>query len=448
MFIAEFELTNRCNTRCLHCPHEVMSRPSGRLTWDTFKTITDKIRAHVKGERFALQLSGMGEPLLHPEIDRFIKHVSADAITSFSTNGLALTQRNVERLINAGLDRIYFSFNGDEPELFSRMMGGISFERVLANLRGAIKATETSRLEVWANLTVAKTNRDHLTSITRLLEDEGIAGVCYSMAHTRGGSLRDPSVFDTPPIPADVTHCEVLRSTLFIDWRGQTFICDHDIHGEHSLGNLVSESLEAILERRQRLIDEGVTFRICGECNDVLKMGVKIFPDGYSGTLRDWVYDVYRDDDRAALADESPQIRWLYDLYVRESRTDRMVKRLMDRSKRMQDEIAQRDATIAQLSKRVFKLETDAVGRRILNWLAVLGLRFYVPSIFDEDWYVSVNPDVAHAIERGGFKSGREHYRKFGYFEMRPPNPSIDEDSERGISDAARQQIGKELASM
>lgn len=29
MFHAEIEATNHCNTRCLHCPHETMSRERG-----------------------------------------------------------------------------------------------------------------------------------------------------------------------------------------------------------------------------------------------------------------------------------------------------------------------------------------------------------------------------------------------------------------------------------
>lgn len=343
MFNAEFELTNRCNTRCLHCPHEMMSRPSGRLDWNTYEIVTQKIRNHVKGERFSLSFSGMGEPMLHPDIYRFIKHVSADAITSFATNGIALNERNIGGLIEAGLDQLYFSFNADEPELFARMMGGLSFERVLANLRKTISSAEGTRLKVWANVSVTKANRDHLTAITELLKDEGITGLCYSMGHTRGGTLRDPAVFDTPPIPNDVTHCDVLSNTLFIDWRGRAFICDHDVHGEHTLGDIVAEPLETVLERRQQLIENGVNYRVCGECNDVLKMGVNFLPDGYSGTLRDWVYDVYRSEDRLPLSSESPQFRWLYSLYAKENRTDRMVQRLIDRSQTMLDRIGQLD---------------------------------------------------------------------------------------------------------
>jgi hypothetical protein len=69
--------------------------------------------------------------------------------------------------------------------------------------------------------------------------------------------------------------------------------------------------------------------------------------------LRDWVYDVYRAEDGPALSGESPQIRWLYDLYARENRTDRMVKRLMERSSRMLDDIRKREDRIIVFEGRL-----------------------------------------------------------------------------------------------
>ena len=40
---------------------------------------------------------------------------------------------------------------------------------------------------------------------------------------------------------------------------------------------------------------------------------------------------------------------------------------------------------------------------------------------FNEERYLFENLDVAKAIEKGTFKSGFEHYVKFGYFEGHKP---------------------------
>jgi len=49
------------------------------------------------------------------------------------------------------------------------------------------------------------------------------------------------------------------------------------------------------------------------------------------------------------------------------------------------------------------------------------------PTVFDEEFYLATNPDVAEAVAGGAFPSGLEHYRQFGGNEGRNPNPSFDE---------------------
>ncbi len=381
MFHSEFELTNRCNTRCIHCPHETMSRPLGLLTWETFETVTDKISRHVGQEKYSLSFSGMGEPLLHPLLPRFVAHVSGRAFTGFSTNGSALTESAVAKLIEAGLDKIYFSFNGDEPVLFSHMMGGLKFDRVMQNLRRTVALSRGTRLQVSANISVTKANRHRLTQITQLLKDEGLNELSYAMAHTRGGNLHDPAVFDTPAIPSEIRHCEVIRNTLFIDWRGKALICDHDLHGEYGLGDLTIEPLAAVLARRQDLADKGVDFKICSACNDFLKMGTDLFPDLHDGTLRDWVYDVYREDEDSA-SQMDPKMRWLHQLYEREGRSERMVARLLARisylevrnpdPQRYVDRITELEAIAKEREQRVIQLEAERreVGK-LVTWSLV-----------------------------------------------------------------------------
>jgi sulfatase maturation enzyme AslB (radical SAM superfamily) len=427
MFHVEFEATNHCNTRCLQCPHEVMSRPRGRLEWSTYETVIRKIRGHLKGERFSVSFSGMGEPLLHPLIFRFIAHVSGDAFTSFASNGAALTEANMARLIEAGLDVVYLSFNGADAEVYERMMGGLPMERTLGNLRRAVALANGTRLRINANVSVTKANRDQLTAIRQRLNDEGIVDITYSMCHTRGGSLQDPAVVDTPPIPAEITHCDVLANTLFIDWRGRAFICDHDIHGEHGLGDLVAEPIEAVLDRRQALIRDGVNFKICHECNDALKMGMHLFPGDVGGILRDWLYDVYRDDEADPLSEASPQLQWLHTLYKRENRVDRMVNKLLARGKaqdveleRLRHEnqkmnlvihqmtveagkhavrIAELDVLARQRETRVLELEAERKAMRKLVVWPLLHLEKRTRKAFRRPGRATPRPDSSGAMK-------------------------------------------------
>lgn len=311
------------------------------MEWETYDTIVQKIRNYTRGEKFAISFSGMGEPLLNPSIYRFIKHVSPYAITSFASNGSALTESNVLKLIDAGLDLIYFSFNGDEPEVFSKMMGGLSYESTLAKLRKSVRLSKGSRLKIQANVSITKANQDRISRIGKMLEEEGVGPVTYSLCHNRGGNLRDESVCDTPPMPVERWTCDVMKNTLFIDWRGKAFICDHDIHGEYGLGDLIAEPLEAIVERRQKLLDEGLSFKICRECNDIMRIGDSpILESGAGGIFRDWIYDLYKETDDA-LSEANEPFKWIYKIYEKENRVDRLVNRLLRIEKPLQAELAE-----------------------------------------------------------------------------------------------------------
>jgi uncharacterized coiled-coil protein SlyX len=330
------------------------------MDWTTFDTIVAKIRAHTAGERFSLSFSGMGEPLLNPDIFRFIRHVSADAYTGFASNGSALTEANIQKLIEAGLDVIYVSFNGDDPLIYSRMVGGLSFDRVLANLRRSIQLTQGTRLQIKANISVTKANRDHLTPLRRMLESEGVVSTTISMCHSRGGNLRDAAVFDTPAPPEDDGHCQVLKNTLFVDWRGKVFICDHDLHGEYGLGDLVTEPIEVVLERRSALLAQGLSFKICGECHDLLKFGFHPLESGAGGVLSEWVYDIYRTSDSDRLSEATLSLKWLFEIYQKENRLDRLVNRLLTVEKSLQQGLADARAENQRQASRISERETEA----------------------------------------------------------------------------------------
>jgi radical SAM protein with 4Fe4S-binding SPASM domain len=330
------------------------------MTWATFETIVDQIRAHTNGERFALSFSGMGEPLLNPLIFRFIAHVSPSAFTSFASNGAALTERNVAKLIEAGLDAVFFSFNSDDADGFAAMMGGLSYDRVLANLRTALRMADGTRLKIRANVSITKANQDRVTRIGDLLRAEGVEGpVTYSLCHSRGGNLRDSAVCDTPPMPVQRWTCDVMQNTLFVDWQGVAMICDHDLHREHVLGDLMTDGLEIILARRRRFIEEGAQPEICRNCNDVMRVGgATPLASGAGGNFRDWIYELYRDVDES-LSEGTPPFRWIYAIAEKNGRVDRLLNRLLAIEKSLQADRARLEAENAHFRENLARSRAE-----------------------------------------------------------------------------------------
>lgn len=376
MFHAEIELTNHCNTRCVHCPHETISRPRGRMERATFEAIVEKIRAHAKGARFSLSFSGMGEPLLHPEIFDFVRLVAHEARTSFATNAAALNEANVNRLMEAGLDTLYVSFSGDTPELFATMSGGLSFARVRENLRKAVALTAGRRLKVNANVSVTKLNRERVAAIRTLLEADGVNAITYSLCHSRGGNLRDADVVDTPAQPEPGGHCDVLANTLFVDWRGKVLLCDHDLHGEYGYGDLVTESLATILARREAMLAAGLAFSICRDCRDLLKTGFRPLASEAGGRLPEWIHDLYAESPEK-FTHATASFRWLYAVAEQQGRIPRLVDKLLSIESNLQRELSGRRDDIEHWreSDAAKQKQLDRVAERIEHLELVLADR-------------------------------------------------------------------------
>ncbi|MBQ9267446.1 MAG: radical SAM protein, partial [Clostridia bacterium] len=79
------EITNVCNLKCEFClPHH---RENKFMTFEEFDTILQKIKPYTK----YIYLHVKGEPLMHPEVDKFIEYAYENGFyVNLTTNGTLL----------------------------------------------------------------------------------------------------------------------------------------------------------------------------------------------------------------------------------------------------------------------------------------------------------------------------------------------------------------------
>lgn len=162
------EVTNRCNLRCRTCPQSFgMAEQFNDLSWDRFLAITDQFPRLRR-----VVLHGIGEPLLHPDLSRMIRHLKArDAYVLFNSNGLLLRGRKAQELASNGLDELRVSMDGGTPETYRAVRGVDGFHRILANLQrfAAVKTAlgvETPHVSLW--VTGMKTTIRDLPELVRV----------------------------------------------------------------------------------------------------------------------------------------------------------------------------------------------------------------------------------------------------------------------------------------
>ena len=102
----------------------------------------------------SLVLSGIGEPLLHPELEQFVRTaraaMPARSRVGFQSNGLLLDEQRAVALLDAGLDRVCLSVDAVTPAAFARIREGGEVGAVDRAL------TALSRAESCTGLPVAK----------------------------------------------------------------------------------------------------------------------------------------------------------------------------------------------------------------------------------------------------------------------------------------------------
>ena len=292
MQAVEIEATNHCNTHCLHCPRGAITRPLGTMSWEVFQTIADKILLYPGFE--TVSFSGIGEPTLNPILPRFIAYLSERLTTYLTTNASTLSIEKIQELIDAGLENIIISFNGHNEEIFELMTGGLSYEKVIRVIQDLLRLGE-GKIRVLANVSVTLQTQPHISRIKARLDDLGVQEIIFSQCHSRGGHLKDHTICQTPFPVIGTDRCDIFADILFVAWNGKVLACCHDLGGEGQIGNLVAEDLNLILEKQQQIVQRGVQFPMCKDCNDMYRFSRDPTPDGES--LSEWIYSLYVNED-------------------------------------------------------------------------------------------------------------------------------------------------------
>lgn len=103
------EFTNACTAKCSYCPHGqgTLTRKKTMLTDKNFNNIIDYLQYSKQTE---IQVSGLGEPLLHKKAIQYLQDLCAIVKVQLNTNGLLLSQEKYDTLTKAGISRIIVNY--------------------------------------------------------------------------------------------------------------------------------------------------------------------------------------------------------------------------------------------------------------------------------------------------------------------------------------------------
>jgi putative metalloenzyme radical SAM/SPASM domain maturase len=176
------EVTTLCNLQCGMCVKQngTGGIPEGSMSPDTFERLTPAF-AHLD----ALVLNGIGEPLLHPNLETFISRARAllpeRASIGFQSNGMALTDQRAASLIEAGLDRICISLDAVSDDGFRSIRGGGEMRGIKAAFASLNRARERSNRPDFRIGIEFVLMRDNLAELPSAIRWAGRSGASFAI---------------------------------------------------------------------------------------------------------------------------------------------------------------------------------------------------------------------------------------------------------------------------
>ncbi|MGB8983981.1 MAG: radical SAM/SPASM domain-containing protein [Anaerolineales bacterium] len=239
--VAQIEVTSRCGTGCVFCPHDALSEKwiQGDMTLETYRE-----RIVPRLDLFELvYLQGWGEPMLHPGLWEMIRLARAQGCrTGFTTNGSWLQAEQNIRILDSGVNLISVSFAGTAATIHESLRTNSDFSRLCANFENLASLKRQRGSEApWLELHFLMT-RSNLTEFPALVELAASLGadeiVATNLTYSPSLTLDRQHVFGDPPLPEDlevIARAREVADRLKLPLRAyplqaepNTLVCDAD----------------------------------------------------------------------------------------------------------------------------------------------------------------------------------------------------------------------------
>lgn len=269
------EISNICNLHCAFCPGT--NRKPGVMSEETFTSLLPKLQPWSDYLYFHL----MGEPLCHPQLERFLV-LAGDAgfKVILTTNGTLLKKQQDILLSSAALHKVNISLHAFEANDLA-----MPFSEYLQQCFSFGQVASGKKLVVYRLW-----NQGGAEELNDQILDTMAAFFPRPWTEERRGIRLGDRVyleygdkFDWPDLTAEDGGCAVfcygLRDQIGVLCDGTVVPCCLDHNGDLSLGNLFHQSMEEILTSpRAVAIREGFQHRtaveeLCRKCGYARRFG-------------------------------------------------------------------------------------------------------------------------------------------------------------------------------
>jgi radical SAM protein with 4Fe4S-binding SPASM domain len=298
---AQIEPTSECNLRCKMCIRETTGIPIGRMSFEDFKKILDKLDSLYK-----IGLSGQGELFMHPELFKMIDYSNKRGIlVNLNSNGTLITKSIIEKICKTDIGEIGISVDSPKKEEYEEIRVGARYNRLLENIKNLTTALKKNNRKTIVTMTpiIFKNNIKDLPEFVDLAKKVGIKKISFQTLQTKENYLTNYGkdmksqiitkdieklkkkmkeakelgekygitiIFDEDESPG----CIWPWRGIYIMWNGDVTACCKVVEAKNTLGNILKQDFWEVwngekYQELRRLLKERKTPSYCKGCNRV-----------------------------------------------------------------------------------------------------------------------------------------------------------------------------------
>lgn len=284
--VIDLEVTSRCNAICGFCPRSAMPDVKSFIAISTVENLANNIK---NGPQRLVVLCGIGESLLHPQIEQIVDILTgANAYVAMTSNGALMNETIFRKLIKAGLKSINFSVNAATGSTHELVMGMKNFHKVKVNIERALEIKKELNADIKVNVSfvVCEQNEQEVDQFVENWRSSSATQIWLHPVNNRAGllgagmkSVKMDSFFTKyagdERVVVDVFRdhdetdnlCKIARNLAFISADGTMRLCAMDYQRVTAHGNINSTTLQQLQFEKLSGLVKGNYNSLCGNCD-------------------------------------------------------------------------------------------------------------------------------------------------------------------------------------
>lgn len=267
-----------CNLRCSMCVHKDMKRKMGIMKWDLLTKIIDEIAENSKDTRVWMVF--FGDPFVikktKPSIFDMLQYTKDKGLTDvvLNSNGCLMDEDSARKLIEIGLDFIYFGVDAASPELYAKLRVGGNYEETVNNIL-TLKRLKQEMGADKPNIIVQYVEMDENVAEKKAFIDFWNSNEITVKIRPKVSWAGNISAPNQVLGDEDRWPCHWLMQTMSIADDGRVVICPVDLDARVVVGDITKESMKSVWQgamKELRVMHQTRGFDrlpvMCRDCKD------------------------------------------------------------------------------------------------------------------------------------------------------------------------------------